>query len=256
MLPRDIAVLEKDFRKKIRDVVTRGAVNVKVGMEIHREDDDTPLVDVNLAKRLHSELALLKENLRLNGTISVSDLLSIPDINLFRKHIVVIEKISSTAFAALDQALGGLIATKTEEGKSLQNDLNQRHSKLLDFLQEITRLAPNVPVDYRKKMVARIQENISELQLDDERIFKEVAIFADRCDISEEITRISSHLLRMRELIKSDGPVGRKLDFLIQEIFREINTIGAKANDFEISSLVINFKTELERVREQAQNIE
>ena len=256
VLPRELGNLEKGFRDRIKNAVTRGAVSVKLELGTYRLAGGTPLLDLELARSVYDELAQLKNELHLNQAISVSDLLSIPDVNLAKKHELPVEKLSETAYTVLDHALKELITAKAEEGKSLQLDVRKRHKRLLGLITKIKQMAPQIPAQYQKKMVSRLQEYIDGIELDDDRIFKEVAIFADRCDISEEITRISSHLSSMKKLIDTTEPVGRKLDFLLQEIFREINTIGAKANDFEISTLVIDFKAELERIREQIQNIE
>ena len=256
MLPRDLFCLERNFRERIKKAVSRGAINVKVEVDVLRGGDDCVSPDIELSKSLYNGLKALKEDLHLEGAISISDILRIPNMDLFKKQEMPIEKISELSLSVLDKALEELIASKILEGNSLQKDLKKRHETLLDIVEKIGELAPDVPIQYQKKMASRVQERMDTIQLDDERIYKEVALFADRCDISEEITRISSHLSQMKTLIDSVEPVGRKLDFLIQEIFREINTIGTKANNVEISTHVINFKTELERIREQVQNIE
>ena len=256
MLPRDLFCLERNFRERIKKAVSRGAINVKVELDVLRGGDDCVSPDIELSRSLYNGLKALKEDLHLEGAISISDILRIPNMDLFKKQEMPIEKISELSLSVLDKALEELIASKILEGNSLQKDLKKRHETLLDIVEKIGELAPDVPIQYQKKMASRVQERMDTIQLDDERIYKEVALFADRCDISEEITRISSHLSQMKTLINSVEPVGRKLDFLIQEIFREINTIGTKANNVEISTHVINFKTELERIREQVQNIE
>jgi uncharacterized protein (TIGR00255 family) len=145
---------------------------------------------------------------------------------------------------------------RSTEGKALEKDLRERLTLLDGLVKSITALAPSVVTAYREKLFQRMEEAGLEDLASDERMVKEVALFADRCDISEEITRLKSHLAQTRKLIRSTEPVGRTLDFLCQELFREINTTGSKANEVEITRHVVTFKTELERIREQVQNIE
>ena len=254
--PRELLHLEKGIRAKIKNVTSRGAITVKIDLDFDRQASETPVLNVDLAASVYTELLQLQKELRLEGTISISDLLSIRDIELFKKPEPPIEQVSETVDTALDRALNAFMTAKIEEGNALRSDIMARHKRLLALLGNIQKLAPSVPIQYKKKMTARIQEYIDDNELDDERISREVALFADRCDISEEITRITSHLGQMEKLMRATEPVGRKLDFIIQELFREINTTGAKANDYGIATLVIDFKAELERIREQVQNIE
>ncbi|HVU18638.1 MAG TPA: YicC/YloC family endoribonuclease [Candidatus Didemnitutus sp.] len=164
------------------------------------------------------------------------------------------------AWTAVDQALQeglrGLVAMRAREGEALLVDFLTRLEKLRGQLDIIVARAPQVPGAYREQLLQRLRSAGLELDLSDERVLKEVALFADRCDISEEITRLRSHLSQLRELLRSGAEVGRKSEFILQEIGREIHTIGSKANDLGISQQVIEFKNELERVREQIANVE
>jgi uncharacterized protein (TIGR00255 family) len=158
--------------------------------------------------------------------------------------------------AALRKAIGGLVKMREKEGKFLATDLAERLGLLESGLELIRKTAPEIITRYREQLHARIKEAGLDVSLDDERLVKEVVFFADRADISEEITRLSSHLKQFRDCLKSNEPVGRTLDFLAQEMGREINTIGSKANAAEISQQVVKMKAELEKIREQIQNIE
>jgi len=156
----------------------------------------------------------------------------------------------------LRKAITGLVRMREKEGRFLANDLGERLGLLETGLDQIRKSAPEIVKRYREQLHARVKEAGLEIPVDDERLLKEVVFFADRCDISEEITRLASHLKQFRDCLKSNEPVGRTLDFLAQEMGREINTIGSKANAAEISQQVVKMKAELEKIREQVQNIE
>jgi uncharacterized protein (TIGR00255 family) len=158
--------------------------------------------------------------------------------------------------AALGEALAGFVAMRAKEGAALQADLLNRMATLRGQVEAVAARAPQVPGQYRELLFKRLREAGLELDLADERVRKEIALFADRCDISEELTRLRSHLDQLEQLLSSDGEIGRKAEFILQEIGRESNTIGSKANDLPIARTVIDFKNELERVREQVANIE
>jgi len=158
--------------------------------------------------------------------------------------------------SALNTALDALARMRADEGRALHADLTRRLDQLLAWEREIATLKDQTVPDYREALLARLKQTELEIDLEDERVLKEIALFADRCDISEELTRLESHLGQLTRTLGLDGPIGRKLDFICQEIFRELNTIGSKANNLDITRRVIDSKNELERVREQVQNIE
>jgi uncharacterized protein (TIGR00255 family) len=158
--------------------------------------------------------------------------------------------------AALGEALTGFVAMRAKEGAALQTDLLNRMATLRGHVDAVAARAPQVPGLYRDLFFKRLREAGLELDLSDERVRKEIALFADRCDVSEELTRLRSHLDQLAQLLGSDGEIGRKAEFILQEIGRETNTIGSKANDLAIANVVIDLKNELERVREQVANIE
>ncbi|MED6299645.1 MAG: YicC/YloC family endoribonuclease, partial [Verrucomicrobiota bacterium] len=157
---------------------------------------------------------------------------------------------------ALKESLSKLLEMRSTEGAHLKSDLESRLAILKGFLQQIAEQAPSVVKRYRENLMKRLDAAGIELNLDDERLIKEIGLFADRCDISEEITRLESHFAQCHKYFTSDEAVGRPLDFLIQEMGREINTIGSKANDASIAQIIVESKTELEKIREQIQNIE
>jgi uncharacterized protein (TIGR00255 family) len=167
-----------------------------------------------------------------------------------------LETARSAVLAALEQALAGFAAMRAAEGEALRADLEARLRLLLGYANEIAARAPQVVVAAREALLRRLREAGLELRLDDERVLKEVALFADRCDIAEELTRFRSHHAQLRKLFAGGGEIGRKAEFILQEMGREVNTTGAKANDYDIARLVIELKNELERIKEQIANVE
>jgi uncharacterized protein (TIGR00255 family) len=166
------------------------------------------------------------------------------------------ESVWPSVETALNKALGQLVKMREKEGRFLAEDLTRRLETIAAGAAQVRRLAPETSKRYREQLRARVKEAGLEVPLDDERLVKEVIFFADRCDITEELTRLESHLQQFRDCLKSTEPVGRTLDFLSQEMNRELNTIGSKANAVEISQIVVTLKAELEKIREQIQNIE
>jgi uncharacterized protein (TIGR00255 family) len=156
----------------------------------------------------------------------------------------------------MQTALAGFTAMRAVEGEAMLADLSGRRETLRDMLQKIREIGPKIVDRYREKLFERVAELVEGIEHDDERLHREVVVFADRCDITEELIRQDSHLQQMQTLFDDSEPVGRKLDFLIQEMVREINTIGSKSQDAETARIVVDFKTELDRIREQVQNVE
>ena len=166
------------------------------------------------------------------------------------------DQLTELVMPALNQALGAMVGMREREGAVLANDLLARVEGLRALTVRITKASEGTVIDRRDQLIQRLNQMDLEIDLSDERVLKEIALFADRCDISEELIRLASHLDQLGDHCRSDGPVGRTLDFLLQEVSREIHTVGSKANNLEISHLVIDFKNEIERIREQVQNIE
>lgn len=166
------------------------------------------------------------------------------------------EQVRGQVIAALDAALGDFVAMRAREGSTLLADLMVRIGNLANHVGEIAVRAPLVTSNYREQLLQRLRQAGLELELNDERVLREIALFADRCDLSEELTRFGSHLDQLRALFNSDGEMGRKAEFILQEMGREANTMGSKANDHAISRAVIELKNELERIREQIANVE
>ena len=256
-LPRTLTVLESRMLEQIQEAVSRGQISGSVAVHVSGGARQRGIrVDREVAASYLKVLRAAAGHLRLQDDLSASLLLSLPDV-LHGSYVEEdAERVWPVASRALRQALNQLVAMRTAEGATLVADLRRRFSKLTASLDRIRRLAPRVKAKYRNALKLRLKGAGFPLQADDPHLLRELALFAERSDISEEITRLGSHLQQAAGLLKGAEPMGRALDFLAQEMFREINTIGSKANDVAITRQVIHFKTELERIREQVQNVE
>jgi uncharacterized protein (TIGR00255 family) len=256
-LPKEFVELEPRIRDEINAHLSRGRINVVVAY--HRgstKAEESVELDEALAKAYSRAIQKLHKQLKLEGALTLDTILRAPGVMKLAETTVDAEAVWPSVETALRKAVTGLVKMREKEGKFLADDLGVRLGLLETGLELIRKSAPEIVKRYRDQLHARVKEAGLEIALDDERLLKEVVFFADRCDISEEITRLASHLKQFRDCLKSNEPVGRTLDFLAQEMGREINTIGSKANAAEISQQVVKMKAELEKIREQVQNIE
>ncbi len=255
-LPRDWeSGLEQEISAEIRRSLVRGKVHVDV--ELNGQDGETGAVwnDEGVGRTLDRLKALAgRRGVPFQVTADLLWRIASAERQPLQQPAGAAAK--SALMAALGEALAGLLAMRAKEGAALQADLLKRVGTLQGHVDAVAARAPHVPGQYRDLLFKRLREAGLELNLDDERVRKEVALFADRCDISEELTRLRSHLDQLEQLLRSDREIGRKAEFILQEIGREVNTIGSKANDLPIAKAAIEFKNELERVREQVANIE
>ena len=256
-LPRELVELEPRLRDVINTRISRGRLNVVVA---YHAGEDRPQAHVRLdtavAKAYVQATKKLRKELGLNGSITIDTLLRAPGVVSVIEAELDAEALWPQLEQALNKALDQLIKMREREGKHLAGDLNKRLALVRVAVQKIGEVAPNVVKRYRQQLHARIKASGVEMPPDDERLMKEVVLFADRADITEELTRLASHLSQFTACLTSNEPVGRTLDFLSQEMNREVNTIGSKANDIGISQTVVQLKSELEKIREQVQNIE
>ncbi len=255
-LPRNLITLDAQVQRIIRGEFSRGRVSGIIRVDAGEGAAGSVAVDEFLAAQYVESLRQTAAKLKLNDDLGAESIARLPGVVSIEQNEAAADEAAEVLEAALAKALKGLAKMRTAEGKALEKDLRERIGLLETYTKAIGKLAPTVVVSYREKLFARLEEAGLDDLAGDERIVKEVALFADRCDISEELTRLKSHMAQARELLHSAEPVGRTLDFLCQELFREINTVGSKANEVEITRHVVAFKTELERIREQVQNIE
>jgi uncharacterized protein (TIGR00255 family) len=257
-LPRDLEVLEAQIRDQINQRIARGRLTARVSLHL-TSGNETARTHINreLARAYASELQRLARELKIDGAISLDLLTRAPGVLQTNEDMADAEHFWPGVEKALQQALGTLIKMREREGEHLRKDLSHRIGLMRKAVARVQKEAPQVQQRYREQLLERIKNaGLDEATLDEERIVKEVVFFADRSDISEELTRMRSHFQQFDDCLKSREPVGRMLDFLAQEMNREINTIGSKANDSLISREVVILKTELEKFREQAQNVE
>ncbi len=255
-IPRQISFLEDKVREVVTKAVSRGKADVFISFDDFSEDSRSILIDEGLAKTYIDTLRLLKNKYELQDDISVSLIAKFPDVLKVEKAEQDEEKIWNLLSEALEGAIDSLINMRKIEGEGLKNCILDRTDYIENIVKEIGIRAPEVVKEYKCKLENRIKELLEQQIVDENRLATEVAIFADRCSIDEELVRLSSHIGQLRETLQAGQSVGRKLDFLIQEMNREINTIGSKANDLNITKFVVEIKSELEKIREQIQNIE
>ncbi|HEX4666365.1 MAG TPA: YicC/YloC family endoribonuclease [Chthoniobacterales bacterium] len=255
-LPRDLSVLEPRVREAVADRVTRGRTNVVVAFEPSANVPRKLGLDRALARSYHADMRALQEELSVPGEINIGMILQAPGVMRFSENGIVPDEVWPALEEALGRALSELIKMREREGKHLAKDLIQRLKVVRQSLKEVRKMYPAVTEKYRASLLDRINKAGFELAPNDERVLKEVAFFADRSDVSEELTRLESHLAQFAHHLRKDEPVGRTLEFITQEISRELNTLGAKAGDGEISRRVVACKAEVEKIREQIQNLE
>lgn len=256
-LPREWAGLEADVRKLVAAGVTRGRVQVQISLESAGESGASLRVDHGLARQYAAALAEFDAELFGTRGITADCLLRAPGVfTVAESESHSAEKVWPLVESTVTQALAAWDQSRTREGAHLVRDIEARLVTLRGLLESIKAEAPRVPQHQREAMHKRLADAGLPLPLDDERLLKEIAIFADRSDIAEEIARLGGHLDEFTRLLQSGEPSGRAMDFLTQEMHREINTMGSKANQAGIAHLVVAGKTEVERVREQVQNLE
>jgi uncharacterized protein (TIGR00255 family) len=255
-LPRDWeGSLESEVGAEVRRSVIRGKVHVDVELSGRMNAGAAVWSEEGVAQTL-ARLRALAEKQGIPLAVTADLLWRIASDERQPLQLPPADAVRPVLMAALREALAGLVAMRAKEGAALQADLLDRMMLLQRQMDAVTARAPLVTGQYRELLLKRLREAGLDLELADERVLKEIALFADRCDISEELTRLRSHLDQLAQLLRSGGEIGRKAEFILQEISRESHTIGSKANDLAIAKAVIEFKNELERVREQIANIE
>ena len=255
-LPRDLAELEARIRQAINARISRGRTNVLVALHQGSNGTRRLALDVSLARSYHDAMRALQKELGAPGEITIDTVLQAPGVMRPPEEAIDPDKAWPAVQRALERALDDLIKMREREGKHLAQDLIRRLKSIRGLLKEIRALHPEVVKKIRATLLERIEKAGLATDGTDERVAKEIFLFADRSDISEELTRLESHVAQFAHHLRKHEPVGRALEFIIQEIFRELNTLGAKANDAAIAQRVVGCKTELEKIREQVQNLE
>ena len=255
-LPRDLAGLELRVRQTINEKISRGRTNVLVNCHDEPTSACKLALDTALARSYRDAMRALQKELDAPGEITIGTILQAPGVMRAPEQSLDADEVWPVLERALRGALNELIKMREREGKHLAKDLIHRLKTIRKWLKEIRGRYPEVVKKFRAALLDRIQKADVPIDQNDERLLKEISFFADRADISEELTRLESHLAQFAHHLRRNEPVGRTLEFITQEIFRELNTLGAKANDALISQHVVACKAELERIREQIQNLE
>ncbi len=255
-LPRSLASLEDKIKKRIMRDVFRGKTDVYISFETFSAADVEVKLNEALAAAYLEKLNLLEERFGLQGESKLELVAKFPDVVTVEKAQQEEEVIWEALLPALDEAVEKFVAMRQTEGENLKKDILLKGERIKTLVAEVKERSPLVVVEYQEKLNNRLKDLMGGVDVDPQRIATEVAVFADRGCVDEEITRLESHLVQLKDILEGGGQVGRKLDFLVQEMNRESNTIASKANDIQIVKATIELKSEIEKIREQIQNLE
>ena len=255
-VPRTYIFAEDSVKARVQKAVSRGTVDVFITIDAAAADETVVAVNEPLARGYYEALTRLKDMFSLEDGLNAVTLAKFPDVLTVTKAEEDLESVAADICAVLDEALAAYNAMRTVEGGKLREDIAGRADTIEAVVGKVEERSPQTVAAYREKLLARMQEVLQSTAIDESRILTEAAIFADKIAVDEETVRLRSHLSQLRTMLESDQPIGRKLDFLIQEVNRECNTIGSKCNDLTIAQDVVNMKAEVEKIREQVQNIE
>jgi len=255
-IPPPLFPLELELRKKISENFKRGRIEVFIRVENGNGNTDGTNINMENVRNYFCALRKIKEEFGLLDDVSLQMLTGCRDIFSAPAETQYPPELLNRILSTLDEAVLLMTRMRCDEGLALYQDMKGRIKTICDVLAELQGRSPQVVVEYQKRLTERIRELTSGCDLDESRLVQEVALMADRSDITEEIVRLHSHLNQFTELLESDEAMGKKIDFLLQEMNREVNTIGSKSNDMEIARYVIELKSEFSKLREQAQNIE
>jgi uncharacterized protein (TIGR00255 family) len=254
--PRGFAAIENRIRETVRSRFSRGRFDVHVTVDFATVSARRIVIDYALARQLYLALTDLGRELGLSGQVNLSTLLELREITRVEENEHHVEDLWPALQQALEIAVANLQTMRVAEGDALGRDILQRLHLIAAWLEQIKHRLPALLIEYRQKLEARISRLFGDVEIDPTRLAQEMIFYAERSDVTEEMTRLHTHLTEFERLLHVQEPVGRKLDFLLQEMNREVNTTSSKVADSDIAVLVVDIKSELERIREQAQNIE
>lgn len=255
-LPRVYACAEAGILERVKQTITRGKVDVFVTIDNLGGDAVSVTLNEGVAAGYLNALNAMAEKFQIRNDVTVSGLSHFPDVFLVEKVPEDLEQLTADLHSVADRALADYDTMRSREGEKLAEDLLNRLTILENATAKVEARSPETVKEYREKLTARIEEVLADKQIDESRILTEAAIFADKVAVDEETVRLHSHIAQFRGMIEGGSPIGRKMDFLVQEMNRETNTIGSKCNDLELSSIVVDMKAEIEKIREQIQNVE
>lgn len=257
-MPRRYSFAEDKVKNTVKDIARRGKIDVSIIVENITEDDTTVKLNNMVAKQYYDNLKALQSEFSVSGDITLQFLATLPDVMKAIPDVEDEEEICKSLLIPVKAAAQKLDEMRIVEGTKLAEDLIMRGGLIRELVNQIEERSPKVTIAYTEKLRERIKELVgNNVTIPEDRILVEAAIFADKCSITEELVRLDSHTIQLANIItKSNQPDGKKLDFLVQEMNREANTIGSKANDIEITNMMLEIKSEIEKIREQVQNIE
>ena len=254
-MPRSLSYLEEEIKKAVSAKVTRGKVDIFITFNNNSLEGRDIKINTEIARMYIKELRDLAESEGIVADIPVTEISKLPDVLTIQNNQDD-ETIKNELLEVTNKAIENLVGMRKVEGEKIAQDLLVRIQDIEEKVKKISSLSTGLIDEYVVKLKTRIKELLQDQEMDEARLAQEVVIYADKCSIEEEVTRLNSHIYQFRELLNSNEAVGKKIDFMIQEMNRETNTIGSKANNLEITNEVINMKTQLENIREQVQNIE
>ena len=255
-LPRGLSFGEDAVKQAVKATISRGKVDVFVSVRSEGAQDTAVSLNKPMVEGYLAALKQLQTDYGVTGEITVSMLSGLPDVFLLDKPQVDEQQLLADFLSVAEKALASFNAMRTTEGAALAEDLRSRGETSLSLVSQVEAGSPQTVADYRARVEAKLQGVLANTSMDESRILTEAAIFADKVAVDEETVRLRSHLSQMNTMLASGGPIGRKLDFLLQEMNREANTIGSKCSDVRLARVVVEIKAELEKIREQTQNIE
>ena len=255
-IPRSFVFAEEKIKSKVQEFISRGKVDVFVSLDSSSAEKVNVTLNKPVADGYHSALEALRDAYALQDDISVSLLSRFPDVFVVEKAQTDLDEIAADILHVLELAIADFNVMRGKEGEKLAQDIHGRAQNIETLLAQVEAKGPETISEYRQKLERRMAEVLENTQIEESRILTEAAIFADKVAVDEETVRLRSHLAQLAEMLRDGGIIGRKLDFLIQEFNREANTIGSKCSDVEITRIVVEIKSEIEKIREQVQNIE
>ena len=255
-VPRQFGFLDEKIKQYVKDRISRGKTEVYIS--INMLDSDAVAVEVNrpLAKAYVDALREMKNEYSLEGEIKAIDIARFSDVLTVRKEEQDEEAIFEAVKSVLSKAVDAFIEMRLTEGKKMRDDIVSRCDTILQYVAQIEEKSGESVKAYRERLEEKMRELLGDVHIDEQRLLTETAIFADKVAVDEETVRLKSHIEQLKSMVNSDEPVGRKIDFLVQEMNREANTTGSKCSDIEITKIVVEIKSEIEKIREQIQNIE
>ena len=255
-MPYSMNMFENQLTKKIKEYASRGKLDINIRFQDLRDKAVTVKVDKGLVAAYGQALQEISSQLELSAPVTAAQIASYPDVLKLNEENADLEAVQPVLMQAMEQALESFVAMREAEGQNIQRDLLARIDTLENFVGELEKLAPEIVAAYRQRLENLLREYLAKEDIEESRIIQEVALFTDKVNHTEETVRLRSHFDQFRQIITAGEPVGRKLDFLIQEMNREINTVASKANSAGAAQFVVDVKSEIEKIREQIQNIE